>query len=212
MWSLYLYRQYCALWVHSRTAVGVWCGNGVVVPKTFELPKNLFIIGTVNVDETTYMFSPKVLDRANVIEFRIDDDEIGAFQASPVKPDISLFSGKGAAFGEGFLAAAQSSPPPFQASLQVLYEAEMLLLFRILRSNGAEFGYRVAHESARFIHFFKVIGECSDSEPAWFLDAFDLLISQKILPKLHGSRAKLGPLLKKLWFLSVSDVATRGRT
>jgi len=88
----------------------------------------------------------------------------------------------------------------------------MLLLFRILRSNGAEFGYRVAHESARFIHFFKVISECSDSEPAWFLDAFDLLISQKILPKLHGSRAKLGPLLKKLWFLSVSDVATRGRT
>ena len=33
------------------------------------LPENLFIIGTVNVDETTYMFSPKVLDRANVIEF-----------------------------------------------------------------------------------------------------------------------------------------------
>ena len=33
------------------------------------LPKNLFVIGTVNVDETTYMFSPKVLDRANTIEF-----------------------------------------------------------------------------------------------------------------------------------------------
>ena len=34
-----------------------------------EIPYNLFIIGTVNVDETTYMFSPKVLDRANTIEF-----------------------------------------------------------------------------------------------------------------------------------------------
>ena len=34
-----------------------------------EIPDNLFIIGTVNVDETTYMFSPKVLDRANTIEF-----------------------------------------------------------------------------------------------------------------------------------------------
>lgn len=32
------------------------------------LPYNLHIIGTVNVDETTYMFSPKVLDRAFVIE------------------------------------------------------------------------------------------------------------------------------------------------
>ena len=39
------------------------------VPSKLEIPKNLFIIGTVNVDETTYMFSPKVLDRANVLEF-----------------------------------------------------------------------------------------------------------------------------------------------
>ena len=26
------------------------------------VPRNLFVVGTVNVDETTYMFSPKVLD------------------------------------------------------------------------------------------------------------------------------------------------------
>jgi 5-methylcytosine-specific restriction endonuclease McrBC GTP-binding regulatory subunit McrB len=34
------------------------------------LPPNLYIIGTVNIDETTYMFSPKVLDRAFTLEFR----------------------------------------------------------------------------------------------------------------------------------------------
>lgn len=32
------------------------------------LGPNVFIFGTVNVDETTYMFSPKVLDRAHVLE------------------------------------------------------------------------------------------------------------------------------------------------
>src|SRR6266566_2316530 len=32
------------------------------------LPPGLLVIGTVNVDETTYMFSPKVLDRAHVLE------------------------------------------------------------------------------------------------------------------------------------------------
>src|SRR5699024_9545369 len=38
-----------------------------------KLPNNLYIIGTVNMDETTYPFSKKVLDRANTIEFnRID--------------------------------------------------------------------------------------------------------------------------------------------
>lgn len=40
------------------------------VPEDLVIPKNVFIIGTVNVDETTYMFSPKVLDRANVLEFK----------------------------------------------------------------------------------------------------------------------------------------------
>ncbi len=33
------------------------------------IPENLYIIGTVNMDETTFPFSKKVLDRANTIEF-----------------------------------------------------------------------------------------------------------------------------------------------
>ncbi len=49
------------------------------VPAKITLPENLFIIGTVNIDETTYMFSPKVLDRANVIEFRVSDDEMESY-------------------------------------------------------------------------------------------------------------------------------------
>ena len=36
--------------------------------RSFTIPSNVFFVGTVNVDETTYMFSPKVLDRAHVIE------------------------------------------------------------------------------------------------------------------------------------------------
>ena len=33
------------------------------------LPSNFFVTGTVNVDETTYAFSRKVLDRANTLDF-----------------------------------------------------------------------------------------------------------------------------------------------
>ena len=33
------------------------------IPEEIVLPNNLFVTGTVNIDETTYMFSPKVLDR-----------------------------------------------------------------------------------------------------------------------------------------------------
>ena len=41
----------------------------VDVPPSLPLPTNLVVTGTVNVDETTYRFSPKVLDRAMVLEF-----------------------------------------------------------------------------------------------------------------------------------------------
>ena len=39
------------------------------VPPSIAWPANLFIIGTVNMDETTYPFSDKVLDRAFTFEF-----------------------------------------------------------------------------------------------------------------------------------------------
>ncbi|NCD10681.1 MAG: hypothetical protein EOL98_14970, partial [Negativicutes bacterium] len=51
--------------------------NGV--PAKLGIPQNLFIIGTVNIDETTNMFSPKVLDRANTIEFRVTRKEMQTF-------------------------------------------------------------------------------------------------------------------------------------
>jgi len=177
--------------------------NGNVIPGRIELPKNLFIIGTVNVDETTYMFSPKVLDRANVIEFRMEADELGSFLSNPAKPDLSKLDGKGASFGKAFVDATKSAVD-VPTVVKTAYEAEMLLLFKALQVHGAEFGYRTAHEAARFIHFYKLLGNHTDDDATWFPKAFDCVVFQKLLPKLHGSRAKLGPLLKVLWFLCVT--------
>ena len=180
-----------------------------LIPTDLELPKNFFIIGTVNVDETTYMFSPKVLDRAHVIEFRMDADELESFLNNPAKPDLSVLDGKGASFGRAFVDAAKS-PVNVPADVKPAYEGEMLLFFKALQGHGAEFGYRTAHEAARFIHFYKLLGDHPDGDATWFPKAFDCVVFQKLLPKLHGSRSKLGPLLKMLWFLCVNDVAGRG--
>ena len=183
--------------------------DGKPIPGSVELPKNLFIIGTVNVDETTYMFSPKVLDRANVIEFRMDAGELEGFLGNPAKPDLAKLDGKGALFGRAFVAAA-TSPVTVPSNVKAVFDAEMLLLFKTLQAHGAEFGYRTAYETARFIHFYKLIGNHPDGNTAWFPGAFDCVVLQKLLPKLHGSRAKLGPVLKKLWFLCVNDASGRG--
>ncbi len=180
-----------------------------IPPKLKELPQNLFIIGTVNVDETTYMFSPKVLDRANVIEFRMDASELAHFLVSPTRPDLSKLDGKGVAFGEDFVEAARNTVV-VPSEVKATYDAEMLLLFSTMQVHGAEFGYRTAYETARFLHFYKLLGSYPDGDASWFSGAFDCVVLQKLLPKLHGSRAKLGPVLRKLWFFCVNDAEGRG--
>jgi hypothetical protein len=158
------------------------------VPEEINLPQNLFVIGTVNVDETTYMFSPKVLDRANTIEFRVNEHEMIGFLDSPAAADLAGIDGGGRKFGHSFIKAALGSAAPVSA---LRFRAEMTLLFRLLSEFGVEFGFRTAKEVARFIEFHKRL-----SPDAWaFEEAMDAQICQKVLPKLHGSRRKLEPLL-----------------
>ena len=77
-------------------------GGSCDVPETLPLPRNVFFIGTVNVDETTYMFSPKVLDRANVIEFRVGSDAASKFLRSGGQ-SIEEIGQAAAGYAEGFL-------------------------------------------------------------------------------------------------------------
>jgi 5-methylcytosine-specific restriction protein B len=184
--------------------------DGRVIPKEVVLPGNLFIIGTVNVDETTYMFSPKVLDRANVIEFRMTSAELIGFLGAPKRPDLSTLDGYAAAFGNTFVAAA-GAPTDVPVDAKAFFEEEMLLFFTALQPHGTEFGYRVVHEAARFVHFYKVLGDHPDGDTTWLPAALDCVVFQKLLPKLHGSRARVGPVLKKLWFFCVNDAAHRSK-
>ena len=66
-----------------RTADGYWRQRDSA-PSKIAFPTNVFVIGTVNIDETTYMFSPKVLDRANTFEFRVRTSDIALTYRKPV--------------------------------------------------------------------------------------------------------------------------------
>lgn len=76
------------------------------IPESIDLPENLFVTGTVNIDETTYMFSPKVLDRANVIEFIPAQSDVLANFAAETQPIEIEPVNDGSA--EGFLALAKT--------------------------------------------------------------------------------------------------------
>lgn len=153
------------------------------------LPRNLFVVGTVNVDETTYMFSPKVLDRAFTFEFRVTSDELDAELQRPIA----------ASAGEdrrvrAFASLAETDdwqrehPHPARAEIvSTLRDAHVILA----RANQ-EFGHRTLYEILRFCAFFAATGDTDVST------ALDLAIMQKVLPKVHGSRRRVEPVLTEL--------------
>ena len=165
------------------------------VPQRIDLPKNLFIIGTINVDETTYMFSPKVLDRANVIEFKISSKEMGAFLQEMREIDRDSIVSRAAEMGADFVAkACKKDLAQDDGAVEMLQK-----FFDELKNVNAEFGYRSATEIFRFICQAKA----NDDTERKMTDEeiLDAAIVQKLLPKLHGSRKKLEPVLAQLWKL-----------
>lgn len=161
-----------------------------VPPVISKLPQNLIVVGTVNVDETTHLFSPKVLDRANVLEFRVSIDDLQSYMNNPSDVCLKVLEGRGAGFAKEFLRARQGA---WRVSSEVgsKLSAEMSLLFRIMAEHEAEFGYRVAKEISRFIHHYHELATTEFS----FEEALDYQVMQKILPKLHGSERSLKPVL-----------------
>ncbi|USI76527.1 McrB family protein [Sphingopyxis sp. USTB-05] len=173
--------------------------RGDVPPFLKGLPRNLFVIGTVNVDETTYMFSPKVLDRANVIEFRADPHAMRGFLENPRKAEADTIAKGGEAHAAEFVARANADSE-LDATVSAIFSAEMMFLFDVLSKYELEFGFRTAHEIMRYISLARNIeaGLPWDAERDLLRQAFDEQVCQKILPRLHGARKHLEPILLEL--------------
>lgn len=171
--------------------------EGKIIPHEIKLNKNLFIVGTVNIDETTYMFSPKVLDRANAIEFRVDAEDIAAYLKAPRKIDLEKLEGTGAGMAESFVKLSQKE---FDDKPNEELNKELIRFFNELKKSGAEFGYRTAGEIHCLCNQLGVIN--NDLE---LNEKIDIAIMQKLLPKLHGSQRKLKSVLSTLGSFCLVD-------
>lgn len=175
-------------------------GDNIMVDKDYFWPKNLFVIGTVNIDETTNMFSPKVLDRANTIEFRINDGEMKGFLNSMSELNMEALYMKGASMAESFLKLSKNRS--FTTKDTDLIKRTLLKFFGEMKKTGAEFGYRSATEIMQLIHQLHRLDATLSTD-----GMIDIAIMQKLLPKLHGSRRKLCPILEVLGSFCVkSDI------
>jgi len=171
----------------SNQEVSAYGDKTLKIPQELPIPKNIYITGTVNVDETTYMFSPKVLDRANVIEFNqinLDDfteKEENTFQLEDADVRAILL-----ADGDTFCSIEDYKKA--RKIVDILPE-----LIQRLEKYHLHFGYRVVNEISRFMWLAQemVYGFKADT-------ALDIQLLQKVLPKLHGTRAKLDKPLQDL--------------
>jgi len=156
-----------------------------------KIPRNLLVVGTVNVDETTYMFSPKVLDRANTLEFET------------MNPREYLQGGE--TFREpggdmNFLEEPLNHEAHDPEDLKGIWDdlvAEISFFHGKLREAGFDFGFRVTYE---ILDFMQAAWIYEGRPPEWgnwerYLDA---QIKQKILPKIHGPERLLRDTLNEL--------------
>lgn len=166
------------------------------VPPTLPYPRNLFLIGTINVDETTYIFSPKVLDRANVIEFTVSRAAMRQYLEGGAQLDTTGVLGAGAAFGASLVdfSVAQVGPGELGDAAATTIIDSLDLLFDTLDRAGLQFGYRTAREIIRFASASKqLLGD------EWSIgSALDAQLVQRIVPRLGGDVARLRPILVAL--------------
>lgn len=157
--------------------------------RDIKLPTNLYILGTVNMDETTHPFSKKVLDRANTIEFnRVDLADLSFLSELE---DIEPLDVSNNVFQSSYLHLKDLYKGNEEFVMRVTKELENIN--KILQQANAHFGYRVRDE----ISFYLYYNQNSD-----FLEenhAMDHCILQKILPRINGSDQRTEQLLKDLY-------------
>ncbi|QCI98846.1 hypothetical protein [Agrobacterium larrymoorei] len=181
--------------------------RGDVPHSISKYPPNFVVIGTINVDETTYMFSPKVLDRSNVLEFRMNAEDLRDYLKVPAKPDFTKLTGLGEGFA--FLFDGCFEAPKLDAGMIADLTEELAIVFEIMQTYGSEFGYRVASEITNYIEIYLALQPQNANA---FDEALDAQLVQKILPKLHGGERELRPILWAFAALAVGSDVTLAKS
>ncbi|HEX6188748.1 MAG TPA: AAA family ATPase [Pyrinomonadaceae bacterium] len=158
------------------------------------LPSNVRIIGTANMDETTRLFSPKVLDRAFSIEF--DEPALTTF-AVATRRDYDP-SGFHALMVNLLDSSNPVSVDEVFSDSETLFEGIGTLLEEvreILRPSGISFGFRPRNDICIYMYHWQKQDLASVLSPT---AAMDWCFLQKILPKLSGTGEALREALEAL--------------
>lgn len=158
-----------------------------LVEKGLTLPDNVFVIGTVNMDDTTHQFSRKVIDRAMTIEMNggklsemfghssdleyLPQDQVWSldlFRPKYVNADEVVANNSG---------ATQIITEELPKQLDAINDA--------LRDTPFQVSYRVLNE---MVIYFSVLVESGMASKEATSLAVDQMLLMKILPRIEGDR------------------------
>jgi hypothetical protein len=158
------------------------------------IPDNLYFIGTVNMDETTFPFSKKVLDRANVVELSDVDLDYAFEDVEEVLPKT---------LNNDFLRSDFLTLKDCAGYDDIVYKT-ISTLKEINNVLGYyRFGYRVRDEICFYIIYNSIYGLMD------FDDAMDYEILQKILPRINGSSISIKKILIELFKICSGNLENR---
>lgn len=166
---------------------------------SLHIPDNLYLIGTVNMDDTTFQFSRKVLDRANTIEFSDVDLDNLFFESNEEVESLNVSNDF---LKTTYLKTMDIEPEYREYAKEV--NKKIIEINEILKKSQKQFAYRVRDE----ILFYLVENKKSN-----LLDedtAFDYQIMQKILPAINGSEQSVYKVLIDLlnFIFETNDIET----
>lgn len=181
-------------------------GQWLELPGKLAVPDNLYITGTVNIDETTHRLSPKVLDRANLIEMTstsptsyLHNLYLQPSSYADHRNPAMISRQKDAFCRNGFFTA------PYRPEQLTLRPEEMVeiassleIIVKVMTEAGFAVGMRTIQEIVDFGENLSRLNSPHPPDLGWWLDH---QLIQKILPRLHGSRRQLELPLSQLLLL-----------
>ena len=156
---------------HDKTGASDKYGNLII-------SDNIYVIGTVNMDETTYPFSKKVLDRANTIEFSNIDLSAGLNAEEYSKQDPIYMPNS--ELKAKYIEFTDCYPSNYDDDIKHMVSL-LETINNVLKEINVQIAYRVRNEIAFYLSYaleYKIYK---------YEQALDNELMQKILPRIQGS-------------------------
>jgi MoxR-like ATPase len=164
---------------------GGYESDPLLTDRDVRLPPNLGLVGTVNMDESAYAFSRKVLDRAFTLE--LSDVDLGAWREAssgraPVERwPVEAWWPRAVRLGE-LDELSEAETATVERVVAVLDETNALLA-----PAGLGIGYRVRDEAALFVLHAQETPGAFRTRAGAGVEPLDLALFMKLLPRIAGN-------------------------